>query len=890
MSDKRQDLPTSGQAPFFWVFSPFQTNPELLEAIFTGRENLLLDVISKVTQSALTAAKHYILLHGQRGIGKTNFLALLHHRLGQNPEISQKIRIAILNEDEISASFAQFLVRIYRALAADYPAEFPLDQLESILDLPHAQVAQALTREMIDRLQSHTLVLIIENLDDVFKAFGRQGQHAFRSFLTNHQRTTVIATSQQISDEFNDREGPFYGFFRQIALKPFSADDSHEILKKLASLRGQEDLVAYLQSPEGRGRVRAIHHLAGGNQRVYMVLSSLVTPESLDHLVAPFQKLADELTPYYQERIWSLPPLQRTVIQEFCRSPLALSPSAMARRLVADEKTIGKQMNLLEERNYLTKTTRGRESFYELAEPLMRISFEVKERKLLELLVNFLRCWYDPASIENHRSQATTESALAYFEAAIERSATSPDPRLKIFDDEIEKARRENREHELAKIWEEKAVITKNAEDYFQAGYYYATVDEDFMQSIACFDRALEIEPDHDNAWILKGISLNNLKRYDDAIACFDRALEIKPDFAIAWNNKGLSLLNLKRYEEAIACYDRALEIKPDHVIAWYNKGISLLNLKRYEEAIACYDRALEIKPDHVIAWYNKGNALDDLKRYDDAIACYDRALEIKPDHANAWYNKGNALNNLKRYDEAIACYDRALEMKPDDAIAWNNKGFSLSKLKRYDEAIACFERAIEIDGNDPFQQYNKVELFFYIDRWPEAFEKLAEIRVKIDRSDYFGDVASMLAILFEKSNDTESLRQRLEMLFQHYEKLEQKSWPGGKPDTSPLDCFGYRLVKSLAKLDSGRFTRRVLETYVAVADSVLGPQPRMELPLRLFRYGVQYLNRLEELKATDPRKLRDTPEKQAEAVLVELVSTEREIVRQALGLVPMPS
>ncbi len=720
MSDKRQNLPTSGQAPFFWVFSPFQTNPELLEAIFTGRENLLQDVISKVTQSALTAAKHYILLHGQRGIGKTNFLALLHHRLGQKPEISQKIRIAILNEDEISASFPQFLVRIYRALAADYPAEFPLEQLESILDLPHAQVAQALSREIIDRLQSHTLVLIIENLDDVFKTLGREGQHAFRSFLTNHQRTTVIATSQQISDEFNDREGPFYGFFRQIALKPFSADDAHEILKKLAGLRGQNDLLAYLQSPEGRGRVRAIHHLAGGNQRVYMVLSSLVTPESLDHLVAPFQKLADELTPYYQERIWSLPPLQRTVIQEFCRSPLALSPSAMARRLVADEKTIGKQMNLLEERNYLTKTTRGRESFYELAEPLMRISFEVKERKLLELLVNFLRCWYDPASIENHRSQATTESARVYFEAAIERSATSPDPRLKIFDDEIEKARRENREHELAKIWEEKAVITKNAEDYFQAGYYFQTIDHDFLQ----------------------------------------------------------------------------------------------------------------------------------------AIACYDRALEIKPDHAFAWFLKGNSLDNMKRYDDAIACFDRA----------------------------------IEIDGNNPLQRYNKVESLFATDRWPEAFDKLAEIREKIDQSDYFGDTASMLAIIFEKSTDTESLRQRLEMLFQHFEKLEQKTWPGGKPDTSPLDWFGDRLVKSLAKLDPGRFTRRVLETYVAVADSVLGPHPRMELPLRLFRYGVQYLIRLEELKATDPRKLRDTPEKQAEAVLVELVSTEREIVRQALGLVPMPS
>jgi len=710
----------AGQTPFFWVFSPFQTDPELLEAIFTGRENLLRDVISKVTQSALTAAKHYILLHGPRGIGKTNFLALLNHRLRRNVEVRDKIRIAILNEDEISASFAQFLMRIYRSLALDYPAEFPASRLEQILDMSQNQVTPALTQEIIDRLGNHILILFIENLDVVFKTLGREGQHALRSFLTNHQKTAVVATSQQLSDEFNDREGPFYGFFRQISLKPFLADDAHELLKKLASLRGQDDLTAYLQTPEGRGRVRAIHHLAGGNQRVYMVLSSLVTPESLDQLVTPFQKLADELTPYYQERIWSLPTLQRMIIQEFCRSPQTLSPSAMARRLVSDERSIGKQMNLLEERHYLTKTTRGRESFYELTEPLMRISFEVKERKLLELLVAFLRCWYDPASYEEHRNRVMTDSARKYIDAAMEQSANSPDPRLKIFDDEIEKERRENREHELAKICEQKAVVTKNASDFIQAGYYFAVTDKD--------------------------------------------------------------------------------------------------------------------------------------------------------------------------YDKSITCYDRALEIDPENATAWNNKAYSLGQLNLYEKAIVCYDQTIAIIPIHPFPRYNKVESYFAIEHWYEAFEQLKEIREKITRTDNFGDVASMLAIMFEKSADPESLRQRFEMLFDHYEQLDKKNWPGGKPATSPVDWFGEELVKSLAKLDATRFTHRVLESYVAVAESVLCSHPRMELPLRLFRYGVKYLVRREELRATDPRKLKETPEKQAEAVWVELVRPEREILRQALGLAPKPS
>ena len=39
--------------------------------------------------------------------------------------------------------------------------------------------------------------------------------------------------------------------------------------------------------------------------------------------------------------------------------------------------------------------------------------------------------------------------------------------------------------------------------------------------------------------WSIKGFSLSTLGRNDEAIACYDRALEIDPRDARAWNNKG---------------------------------------------------------------------------------------------------------------------------------------------------------------------------------------------------------------------------------------------------------------------------------------------------------------------------------------------------------------
>ncbi len=41
------------------------------------------------------------------------------------------------------------------------------------------------------------------------------------------------------------------------------------------------------------------------------MLSHFITRDSVDALPEPFMKMVDELTPYYQERIRWLPPMER---------------------------------------------------------------------------------------------------------------------------------------------------------------------------------------------------------------------------------------------------------------------------------------------------------------------------------------------------------------------------------------------------------------------------------------------------------------------------------------------------------------------------------------------------------------------------------------------------
>ena len=386
---------------FIWRFSPNQTPVELLEAIFVGREPLLQNVLEKIADSAKTGATHHILLYGPRGIGKSHFLALVNHRLTLHATLARNIRIAWLNEDETTTNVAQLLVRIYRTLCKSYPSEFSLEWLEELLNLTPREIEDVLVRRLEKRFSDLKLVILVENLNLLFDNLGPMGQKLLRSIMQESPFACFVATSQQLFMAVTDRSEPFFGFFQQIQLQPLSLNDAQALLLKIASEKNQRKLISFINSADGRGRIRAIHHLAGGNHRVYIVLSGFVTKESLDQLVLPFQKMADDLTPYYQERLRWISPLQRQIVELLCREHGTMTPKGIAKRLLVDQRSVGKQVRILASMGYLNSTKRGRETFYELSEPLMRLAFEVKGHSLLAMLMDFLRIWYRPDQLKN---------------------------------------------------------------------------------------------------------------------------------------------------------------------------------------------------------------------------------------------------------------------------------------------------------------------------------------------------------------------------------------------------------------------------------------------------------------------------------------------------------
>ena len=388
-------------------YSPGNMDRQSLEALFVGRDDVMEDVLSRVTTATRTQAKHYVLLVGARGSGKTHFLSIAYYRLMERlrtADARDRVAVALLKEEEWGvASFLDLVVRILRALADEAP------QINAEIAGIYERFSKGHTDAeafAVSRLRRHTrgktLLLLCENLVDLFDGLGDEGQKRWRATIQEDGNWTIVASTPSLFSAVTLQDNPFYGFFTIRALKKIDFETGLELLVKKAVHEGETELADSLRTPLGRARVRAIHHLAAGNHRAYVVLFDFLDKESLENLVRPFMEMVDDLTPYYQDRMRQLAPAQRKIVEFLCLEGKPKTIKDISMPCLMSQQTCAKQIGELETAGFVSRTRVGRNTFCELSEPLMRICIEVKDNKTqhFRLFVELLRHWFTNRELE----------------------------------------------------------------------------------------------------------------------------------------------------------------------------------------------------------------------------------------------------------------------------------------------------------------------------------------------------------------------------------------------------------------------------------------------------------------------------------------------------------
>ncbi len=150
--------------------------------------------------------------------------------------------------------------------------------------------------------------------------------------------------------------------------------------------------------------------------------------------------------------------------------------------------------------------------------------------------------------------------------------------------------------------------------DYFGRAMAQFTL-KNYSAAIADLNKVIEITPDFSLAWFQRGVArcrgLNagqvdkNLpadvaakmdrQEYLQSIADFDKANELSPSNALALYNKGCVLVEMQDYTSAIAAFSQAIATKPDFGEAYYNRAYVYLKLGNKNAGIADLSKAGEL-------------------------------------------------------------------------------------------------------------------------------------------------------------------------------------------------------------------------------------------------------------------------------------------------------
>ena len=657
-------------------YNPRQCTPEELEATFVARQAILESILDDLETRADAPVNQHVLIIGPRGIGKTNLLLMVRKRILETEALRAAYLPLQTAEEEYSIAGLRDLFEKIIRLVLDFGRELPWTDMEEPIPLAPerlpleavlggmqaagsddeaAEIAIDAVRGFCERTD-RKIVLLVDNLDLILGEQLRDDAQLgrLRDILMNESFLVLVGAAPTHFREVSGYDRPFYNFFRTIDLEDLSPDQMGELLRRRAEWDGNQVILARFDELEAR--IRAVHHLTGGNPRLVLMLYQLCTASELPEVRAAVNALLDDLTPYYKHRLEQLSAQQRRVMDTFARLGHPATPTELAEATRLPVNQVNSILKRLRETGFVAVAPQARRktTLYMVTERVFRIWHQMRfatASRRLQFLIDFLRIWYSPVEWQREADRLLG----AYRDTAGEKRFGEAERYLDHLGYLAEAAPEPRAAY---------AVRNKAVRAAIQAGDY------DHADRLLGEHRAAaERDGNRDEvaqSWYMTAYLRKEQGRTQEVIAALEKTVELKPESHLALYNWGNALADLARtktgaerdalFREACAKFEAALRIKPDMHEALCAWGSALADLARtktgaeqdalFREACAKYEAALRIRPDVHKPLYAWGTALADLARtktgaerdalFEAAQAKVGRALDIARGAADA--------------------------------------------------------------------------------------------------------------------------------------------------------------------------------------------------------------------------------------------------------------
>jgi tetratricopeptide (TPR) repeat protein/predicted membrane protein len=189
---------------------------------------------------------------------------------------------------------------------------------------------------------------------------------------------------------------------------------------------------------------------------------------------------------------------------------------------------------------------------------------------------------------------------------------------------------------------------------------------------------------------------------FAQSLAEYDRAVELDPEFFEARCNRGDLLAHLGRLPEAEADYAVAVQIQPASSVIRNSYGLILRRMGRLADAAAQFREAVQLQPGSGVAEKNLADTLAAEGDYADALPEYQEVARIFPNQPMGHILVARVDGLLGHYREAIGECREAIRLagKSPNSAAVRSEAMAASQA-----VIAAVRRSGDEKSADEFQK-----------------------------------------------------------------------------------------------------------------------------------------------------------------------------------------
>ncbi|MEQ1947785.1 MAG: tetratricopeptide repeat protein [Bryobacteraceae bacterium] len=161
------------------------------------------------------------------------------------------------------------------------------------------------------------------------------------------------------------------------------------------------------------------------------------------------------------------------------------------------------------------------------------------------------------------------------------------------------------------------------------------------------------------------GVRLAKATRFEQAILNFDRAIDLQSDFSDAYLMRARAKVGLYHSDNALADFNFAVAARPKDAHPLAERAFAYLELKQWDKAIADAGKAIELDPKLGSPYNARATAYRAKGDLQHAIADFSQAIQNDPNLDN-YFQRASTFQLLNQHKEAIADFDQCIILAPD--------------------------------------------------------------------------------------------------------------------------------------------------------------------------------------------------------------------------------